>query len=797
MKKIFFVLIILIAFNFILFSDISTLRLGIYNNPPHTYFEGKQAKGFIVDIINDFANKNNYRVVYIKATFREMFDKMRNKKIDILAPIATNEERKEYMNFTKVPIVSDWSILIIHETSEFNSLEDLNNKTIGVVKGDIYYKRFKEEMEKQDFEFFYREYPHFLDIVKDVSLKEIDSGFIGRFSLLYILKSKNFEAYSLVEERDRYEIKIIPGSTFYIEPLYFGINPDRKKLIKDLNNYLEYELAISNSFLDKTKEKWFKTTLSKVPSFFLFKNYKWIIVFVFFIIALIVFFILFLRKKIKASSYEIRKQKYFFQSLFNEIPMGIVLLDKNHKVVDINKEFQNLFGYNIDELKNKNLDNLLTEGEKRPEARELTTTVLKGERIFKETKRKAKNNRLIDVQIIGAPVVINSVLQGVIGIYIDITEKKKMENEIIKSKNIESLGFLAGGIAHDFNNMLAGILGNISLAKRICERKKICDILNKAEKAALKATGLTQQLLTFSKGGKPVKEVSSIVDIVKDSINFVLSGSSIKSELFVSKKIPPVEVDVTQVTQVINNILINARQVMTDGGELKIKIDRLKPQKTKSLDEDEYIEISIQDSGPGIPENELDNIFVPYYTTKEGGSGLGLSIAYSIIKKHNGEIKVKSKEQKGTTFFIYIPASKKSIKKGKEKTSALTKKIKILLVDDEKIIRDFFKDVIEELKAEVDVAETSRQALDMYKKSLEGDEKYDLVFLDLTIPGDIGGIKTLEKMKALNPDIKAIAISGYSDSEVFSDPNKYEFCDILPKPFKIKELIKVINRNIN
>jgi len=253
---------------------------------------------------------------------------------------------------------------------------------------------------------------------------------------------------------------------------------------------------------------------------------------------------------------------------------------------------------------------------------------------------------------------------GVILVFRDITEERKLEQELIKADKLESIGILAGGIAHDFNNILTAILGNISLAEvHAKSEEKVVERLEKAKKACLRGRDLVQQLLTFSKGGEPIKKVTSIAKLIKESVNFALSGSNVKCEFSIPDDLWLVEIDEGQINQVINNLIINAVQAMPEGGIIEVSCENtiITEKDNFPFKKGKYVKITIKDKGVGIPKEHLPKIFDPFFTTKEKGTGLGLATTYSIIKKHDGYIELKSEVGVGTTFYIYLPAKPLSI----------------------------------------------------------------------------------------------------------------------------------------
>ena len=377
----------------------------------------------------------------------------------------------------------------------------------------------------------------------------------------------------------------------------------------------------------------------------------------------------------------------------------------------------------------------------------------------------------------------------------DITERKRMEVELLKADKLESVGILAGGIAHDFNNILTSISGNISMAKMLVKPgDKISYLLSAAETSSIRAQGLTRQLLTFAKGGMPIKEIASIQKLIMESSLFVVQGSKSRCELQIAEDLWPVEADQGQISQVISNIVINANQAMPEGGTIRITAENLMPENITEIpvEPGKYIRISINDQGVGIAEKHLLKIFDPYFTTKQAGSGLGLATSYSIIKKHNGYISVNSIPGAGTTFHIYLPASDKEVPV-KEDAVLLTGRGSILMMDDDELLKELAKEMLDMLGYESAFAKNGDEAIEMYKLAMKSGKPYDAVILDLTIPGSMGGQEVIKILLNMNPEIKAVVCSGYSDDEVMSNFRKYGFKGMMPKPFDSYALGKVLN----
>jgi len=396
-----------------------------------------------------------------------------------------------------------------------------------------------------------------------------------------------------------------------------------------------------------------------------------------------------------------------------------------------------------------------------------------------------------------------SEVMGVVIVFRDVTKEKHIEEELQNARKIESIGVLAGGIAHDFNNILTAITGNISLAKMFTDPdSKAQTRLNEAEKACLRATALTQQLITFSKGGVPIKRTTSIKELLKDSASFALRGSNVKCELTIQDDIYPCDIDDGQISQAFNDIVINADQSMPDGGVITVNVLNATVAESDNLPlkNGEYVKIVIQDRGIGIAPEHINRIFDPYFSTKEKASGLGLSSSYSIIKNHGGYIGVDSKVGKGSTFTLYIPASP-IIYKAKERKvlqkTPLPGVGKILIMDDEEPVRSAAKEMLAYLGYEAEVADDGKEAITMFKDAIASSSPYAAVILDLTIPGGMGGNETLKHLKEIQPDVRAIVSSGYSNDPIMADYKKYGFSGIIIKPYRISDLEDALRQTIS
>lgn len=381
----------------------------------------------------------------------------------------------------------------------------------------------------------------------------------------------------------------------------------------------------------------------------------------------------------------------------------------------------------------------------------------------------------------------------------DITEKKKWESEYLRTSKLESLGVLAGGIAHDFNNILTAVLGGISHLGLELSGSPQADRLKDIEKAVYRAKDLTQQLLTFAKGGAPITKTANIFELLRDTLNFTLAGSEVSYELEPVEDLWPAEVDEGQISQVINNIVLNAVQAMPNGGRLRVScrnehVLEFSEGLGQHLPAGPYLKLSIKDQGEGIPSEILSKIFDPFFTTKASGTGLGLATTYSIIKKHRGRIEVESKLAQGTTVTIYLPATPEArISSTTNDNAIIYGRGRILLMDDEDIVRNSAGHMLNFLGYEVDYARDGSEAIESFQRAKTEGSPFDLLIMDLTIPGGMGGKTAISKIKEIDPKVKAIVSSGYTDSAIMSDFRKYGFVGVMTKPYEIGTLSKLLH----
>ncbi|MHA1647762.1 MAG: hybrid sensor histidine kinase/response regulator, partial [Promethearchaeota archaeon] len=512
---------------------------------------------------------------------------------------------------------------------------------------------------------------------------------------------------------------------------------------------------------------------------------------------------------------DLRQAQKRYKLLVEQIPIGIIEWDTNLNVIGWNKGAEKIFGIKTENALQRNCLNLgesnlfseepILANKKNEISAILQELIEKPSFIHSQHKFDIRDpttpknhNEIITEWISTSLVGSDKSIIALISFVQDITEKISKDKEQIKIQKLQSIALLAGGIAHDFNNILVGILGNANLLQMEVPgsedyQEYLTDLIN----AVQVAKGLTQQLLTFSKGGDPIKKTLSLIPILQDAISFSTHGAKSSVILDIRGENPVSDLDPGQISQVFNNLIINALQAMPNGGTITITTNIVQSINTHKipLAQGKYIEITVKDEGIGIPEKFQNKIFEPYFTTKPKGNGIGLATCFSIIKKHQGFITFTSKPNEGTTFYVYLPVSKPAIQKEEE----VSKKRnhfsgKILLMDDDKQVRNVLGKMLEHTGLEVEYSDNGEQTVKKFNFAIEKKIPYSLIILDLTIRGGMGGQETIKQIREIDPNIKAIVSSGYSNSPVMAQFQQFGFDAVLKKPYSYDELLNILSK---
>jgi PAS domain S-box-containing protein len=506
---------------------------------------------------------------------------------------------------------------------------------------------------------------------------------------------------------------------------------------------------------------------------------------------------------------EIASDKESLAVTLRSIEDGVITTDVQGKIIMINNAGENLTGWTSKEAIGRSLKSVYNiaidlqaqaraqKSGSRSEAHSILLSMPENATL------RSRQGREYVIEQVASPIRdAKNEVAGVVLVFRDITERQRNEAERRKAETLEQLGLLAGGIAHDFNNLLTAIIGNISLAHLLLPPSdEMASRLNDAKNASLRARDLAQQLLTFARGGAPIKKTASIGKLIQDTVSFSLRGSHSRSEFLLGADLWPAEIDSGQISQVIANLVVNADQAMPNGGTLRVSCDNFAYDATTSpavtdLPPGDYIRIAIKDEGTGISEDCIKRIFDPYFTTKAKGNGLGLATTYSIVKNHNGLITVESKLHYGSTFTIYLPALRHHqipVEAPRQMNEVVAGTGRILIVDDEEAIRALVEFTLERLGYKVLQAESALEGVELYRQKFEAGERFDAVILDLTLPGGMGGKEALKKLIEIDPTVNAIVSSGYAMDATMSRYQDFGFRGVIAKPYEAAELGRIVH----
>jgi len=486
------------------------------------------------------------------------------------------------------------------------------------------------------------------------------------------------------------------------------------------------------------------------------------------------------------------------RTLMEMMPVGVGFHDNEGRIDYVNRRFVEWFGYSKEDI--PTIEAWYLKAYPDPDSREAHLATLKA--ATAEARQNGAQVPPIDAKITCKNGSVRHVIishqfsrMRSLAIFTDITEREQQQNELLKAQKLDSLGVLAGGIAHDFNNILTGIMGNISIAQIFLEPPhQSCKPLEQAEKASRRAAELAYQLMTFAKGGKPIKKAVSLPHLVHEAVSLVLRGANVKAQVSIPDDIHAIAADEGQISQTFNNIIINAVQAMPQGGILGVTAENvvLGARNTLAQTPGQYVKVSFQDHGCGIPEAALKKVFDPYFTTKAEGTGLGLASVHSIVKKHGGHVEVASSVGLGTTFDFYLPSTG-AVWVGEpvgldSRSSGVQKGGVILVMDDEEMIRTLITQMLGHLGYETRTSVNGEEAIELYRAAQLAGAPFAAVILDLTIPGGMGGQEAAQRILAFDPSARIVVSSGYSNDPVMADYRAHGLSGAVLKPYRVAEL---------
>lgn len=481
---------------------------------------------------------------------------------------------------------------------------------------------------------------------------------------------------------------------------------------------------------------------------------------------------------------------------------GVVTVDTEARVVLLNPIAEQLTGWTADEARGLPLEAVFRIFDERsgapavdPVGKVLRTGRIVG--LANHTALEARDGTRRSIADSAAPIrAHDGSILGVVLVFRDVTHQHRIEEALARAGKLESLGLLAGGIAHDFNNILTAVLGNLSLAEaRLPADHPVREDITEAVRAGGRAQDLTRQLLTFARGGAPIKRATSLDEILRETATFVLQGSSTALVLEVPSRLWTADVDAGQISQVVHNLVLNAHQAMPHGGRIIVRAANIEigPVADLPLPPGPYLRVDIDDDGAGLPSEHLPRLFDPFFTTKPTGTGLGLTTVYSIVHRHGGHVEAQNLPEGGARFSFWVPvaASPPDTAPGPREPSP-RQPLHVLVMDDNAVLRNLAAACLKQLGCTGRFTEDGEHAIEAYRAAFAAGRPFDVVLMDLTVPGGMGGLEAMARIRAIDPDVRAIVTSGYSSDPVLSDYREHGFAAVLPKPWRIEDLSRAL-----
>ena len=780
LKIVFFLFIVIVNSEFLFAAE--SLKVGIYENDPKVFLDKNgNPSGIFINVLDEIAKVNSLKIEYIYGNWADHLENLENGRIDVLVDTAFSQKRSEKLKFNKIEVLRSWLQLYTLSSSRMDNVAELNGKKIGLLKGSLQEDFFESHFDKS--QMMLVGFDSYGESIEALKLSQIDGIIVDRFFYFSKLRSR----------------EIVPAPVIFApEGLYYSFSRQISdetialfdKTISDMKNDPDSVFYKSlNRHLRASSEK-------DVP-----ESLYWILFIVSAALFLSVMSLIFLRKQNEKKSQlllkgreNLEKSELKYKEIIELAADGILLGDKNGLITEANSSIEKIFEKPREDILRKHITTIFEKESLKKNPLDFEA-LKKGLVVVNERDIKRPSGEVISVEM-HSKMMPDGTYQSILR---DITERKKLIENTVKMQKLESIGVLAGGIAHDFNNLLTGVFGFVELARMNCGNKEKCsEYTESAMKSLERAKALTYQLLTFSKGGVPFIKTEKIEDLLRDVPLFALSGSNCRATFSFEKDLRCVRIDKNQISQVIENIVINARHAMPGGGEINISAQNCEiTGRHHVLQEGQYVIIKIKDAGIGIDPKIISKIFDPFFTTKQTGSGLGLATAYSIIKKHLGFIDVESVPGSGSEFHIYLPSIPKEnteIPNVSGLELSFSGKGKVLVMDDEAIVRKIVKNMLERGGFEVVECEKGEEAISLLTEATARGEKFEFLIFDLTIKGGMGGVEAVKRIKDIDKKVPVLVASGYADDPAVSNPEKFGFSGSLSKPFKMAELFEVLKK---
>jgi PAS domain S-box-containing protein len=789
------------------------------------------ADGFSVDLLKEVSRASGLRISFKVAPWNRIKQELASGKLDVLPLVAYSAERDRVFDFTAPYLQMHGTVFVRKGNTAIQTEADLMDKEVLVMRGDsaheyaTKYRLSNKLIPVSSFE----------EAMRLLSRGRHDAVLIQQLAGLMLIKKLGItnvvDVKTFRESSLKMSAKPLSG---FVQKFSFAVREGEQELLSRLNEGLA--IVIANGTYDRLYDEWFGPVLP-APKIPWTAKLRYVLTFTLpLLLILAMIGIWYLEREVKRktahlvaeiqerrqiecnlmeSERVLRERESFLQTLINAIPIPVFYKDVQGRYLGGNQAFASFFGQNKEDFIGKTvLDILPKELAETYHQKDQALLEAGGHQRF-ESRLEIVSGKWRDVVFHKAAFLDSQgKVGGLIGVMQDMTQQKRLELQMQQAQKMEAIGTLAGGIAHDFNNMLSVIMGNISYAldglpklvpanepslgaSPAGEWDELLEVLSEAQAGAKQAQSLTLQLLTFAKGGAPIKEATDLNRLVMEAAQFVSRGAKSKCIFDLAEDLWSVEVDKGQINQAIQNLVINANQAMPQGGTITIKSENIElaAGENPALEAGAYVKVTVADQGGGISDQHLERIFEPFYSTKQTGSGLGLATTYSILQRHGGHISAQSELGKGTVFQLCLPSNRQTPTKLESRPPAVKHvgRGKVLVMDDQTTILRMLSRMLTRMGYEATGATDGAQTIELFRQAHQSQAPYDLVILDLTIPGGIGGAETIGELLKIDPKVKAIVSSGYSNDPVMANYRQYGFSGVVAKPYVKDQLAALLD----
>ncbi len=760
-------------------ASAAPLRIGVESaDRPLSFLNAQgQPDGFTADLVREVARVGGFEVELVPNRWSALLRDFNDGKVDVLANVAIFDERRERMDFSIGHALVHGMVYFRRDRPAIRTTADFAGKTIGTLQGSI---ANANALVHHGWGATLRPFATPQDAIDATARGECDGAL-----LIYAIDGKNVSDDRGLRREFVDDI---------IHRFHFAVHKGDAETLARLNEALA--TVLYNGTFDRLYDHWIGPLEPHPIRWSDLRPYYSAIAVALLAIAGIIWWQRRMLRRAAQQAEALRDSEERFRGLVDSAYEGWII-HQNGAVVTANASAAAVLGYTVAELTGKSVLEALA-AEARDEA---AAAISRGLDTHFETVGLRKDGTRVPLEVAGKHCRYDGRPARIVAVR-DLTARKQAEADRLVLSKLESTGVLAGGIAHDFNNLLASIVLNVDMAQLARPADAaLARHLDAARRGAMAATNLTQQFITFARGGVSMRQPAEVATLLEHSVPLALAGSNVRSELALPAGLWRVHVDAGQIERVIGNLVLNAREAMASGGVVHIRAENLvaRAGDTPALAPGEYVRLTIADHGHGIPAEVLSRIFDPYFTTKQRGTqkgmGLGLTISHSIAQKHGGALTVESKPGAGASFHVYLPATREPV--GKIANAAprpATRAGTILVMDDEGWLRDSLKQALEQIGFAVVVAEDGREAVQLFAQAKTTGKPFDAVVLDLTVRGGMGGREALQALRKLEPGVVAVAMSGYVSDEVLQDYGRHGFSAALAKPFDLETLHGVMAR---